>query len=48
MSPQGCTLRLWVSSVECFIQQFPVLLPDITESERVINEIVNWFKIHEK
>ncbi|MCR4755823.1 MAG: alpha/beta hydrolase [Lachnospiraceae bacterium] len=30
------------------IHAFPVLRPDISESERVINEIVEWFGKHEK
>ena len=29
------------------IHAFPVLRPDLLESERVINEIVDWFKRHE-
>ena len=29
------------------IHAFPVLRPDLPESERVIDEIVNWFKTHE-
>ena len=29
------------------IHAFPVLRPDLPESERVINEIIDWFKAHE-
>ena len=29
------------------IHAFPVLWPDLLESERVIDEIVDWFKKHE-
>ena len=28
------------------IHAFPVLRPDLPESERVIDEIVDWFKKH--
>ena len=29
------------------IHAFPVLRPDLPESERVIDEIIGWFKAHE-
>ena len=30
------------------IHAFPVLRPDLPESERVIDEIIGWFRKHEK
>ena len=49
---------LWNKSVEHFLRHmgsdpklihaFPVLRPDFPESERVIDEIIEWFRKHEK